>query len=115
MVTRMSLRMTPKFQRRVAVLKCNAFSYKRVGSGDKRGADRLSTPFAEALVKQFEVAGFKPKVRIEHTGTIPLLKHLHFWSWQNVVLDSGVRFKRFRFTPTTDSDTYKLQSTMRPA
>jgi hypothetical protein len=80
------------------VLKCNAFSYKRVGSGDKRGADRQSTPFAEALVKQFEVAGFDPKVRIEHTGTVPLLKHLHFWSWQNVVLDSGVRFKRFRFT-----------------
>ena len=48
MVTRMSLRMTPKFQTRVAVLKCNAFSYTRVGSGDNRGADRKFTPFAKA-------------------------------------------------------------------
>ena len=96
----------------VAALKCNLFSYKRVNSGDKHGANREATTFAADLVTKFHEVGFDPDKRIDHSGTYPLLKAIHAWSWQKVILPGEVeaRFKdtHFLFTRPDDSHMSKV-------
>ena len=92
----------------VAALKCNFFGYTRVNSGDTHGANREATPFACELVKKFKEVGFDPAVRIDHTGTYPLLKAIHAWSWQKVTLpgENEVAFKNTHFLYTRPDDAH---------
>eukprot|EP00966_Prymnesium_polylepis_P205998 4773489-Prymnesium_polylepis.1 len=68
------------------------------------GANRDATPFAAELVKQFKEIGFDATLRIDHTGTYPLLKAIHAWSWQKVCLEledkKVAAFKQTRFLYT---------------
>lgn len=85
-------------EERVGALKCNLFSYTRASSGNDVGADRVPTEFASMLVKVMEEIGFDPMQRVDVTGTYPLLKDIHGWSWQKVTLKEERRpFKDTRF------------------
>ena len=86
----------PRFT--IASVKCNLFSYQRANSGDTAGANREPDGFAKALVRAFEATGFDPAVRIDHSGTYPLLPSLHAWTWQKVSLGQGApSFKSTHF------------------
>jgi len=79
-----ALRLAKKEKEEIASLKCNRFGYTRVSSGNTHGANREATPFADELVKILAKIGFDQNTKIYHTGTYPLLKPIHAWSWQNV-------------------------------
>ena len=66
---------------RYTTLKCNRFCYTHASSGDDHGADRRPTKFATAVVTAAAEV-FDPSKPIVSTGTYPLLKDNHAWSWQ---------------------------------
>ena len=93
----------------IASKKCNLFSYLRVNSGNSDGASREPTnydgsldQFTGDLIEKFKEVGFNPAVRIHHTGTFPLLKPIHAWTWQKVILpgENEAAFKSTGFVFT---------------